>query len=194
MKTCSTPGCKNLAAYRTRSKPAYCLECTDRIMDKAGLVRLEPFSGPRGWMLTRCKKCGTEAHYRFEYILHKQEIGEPVCRACYWKQWYRDSWTKYGVGQGLKGEIPEAVLLNVIDACGYELLDVIPGDRRGEELYRVRCCSCGRISVERLGDIVWGCTCSKTTRPQRESCWRKLDKYVSPEWGDGGLLSGFGAS
>ncbi len=153
-------------------------------MDKAGLVRLEPFSGPRDWMLTRCKKCGIEAHYRFEYILHKQEIGEPVCRACYWKHWYRDSWTKYSVGQGVNGEIPESVLLDVIDACGYVLLDMIPGDRRGEELYRVRCCSCGRISVERLGDIVWGCTCSKTTRQQRELCWKKLDKYVSPEWGN----------
>lgn len=68
-------------------------------------------------MLTRCKKCGIEAHYRFEYILHKQEIGESMCRARYWKQWYRDSWTKYGVGQGAKGEIPEAMLLDVIDAC-----------------------------------------------------------------------------
>ena len=141
-------------------------------------------------MLTRCKKCGIEAHYRFEYILHKQEIGESVCRACYWKQWYRDSWTKYGVGQGVKGKIPEAVLLDVIDACGYELLDVIPGDRREEGLYRVSCCSCGRISVERLGDLVWGCTCSKTTRQQRELCWRKLDRYVSPEW-ERGLMLGF---
>lgn len=85
-------------------------------------------------MLTRCKKCGIEAHYRFEYILHKLKIGESVCRACYWKQWYRDSWTKYGVGQGVKGEIPESVLLDVIGACGYEFIDVIPGDRRGEEL------------------------------------------------------------
>ena len=76
----------------------------------------------------------------------------------------QDSWTLYGVGQGARGKIPEAVLLDVVGACGYELLNVIPGDKVGEELYRVRCRSCGRISVERLGDIVWGCTCSKTTR------------------------------
>lgn len=182
MKPCSTPGCENQAAYRTRSKPAYCLECIDRIMDESGLERLEPFTGQRDWMLTRCKVCGVEAHYRFEYILHKHEIGEPVCRACYWRQWYRSSWTRFGVGQGMKGKVPEAVLLDVIDACGYELLGVIPGDRAGEELYRVRCRSCGRISVERLGDIVWGCTCSKTTRQQRDACWRKLDSYVTPEW------------
>ena len=167
MKLCSTPGCDNPAAYRTRSKPAYCLDCIDRIMDESGLVRLEPFTGPRYWMLTRCKVCGVEAHYRFEYTLHKHEIGEPVCRACYWRQWFRDSWATYGVGQGTSGEIPERVLLEVITACGYKLLDVIR-DRQGRGVYHVRCLSCGRVSVERLGDIVWGCTCSKTTRQQRE--------------------------
>lgn len=181
VKVCSTPGCENPAAYRTRSKPAYCLECIDRIMGESGLVRLEPFTGPRDWMLTRCKRCGVEAHYRFEYILHKHEIGEPVCRACYWKQWFRDSWTQNGVGQGARGAIPEAVLLDVISACGYELHNVIPGDKVGEELYRVRCCSCGRISVERLGDIVWGCTCSKTTRQQRKACLKKLSSYARSE-------------
>lgn len=91
-------------------------------------------------MLTRCKKCGIEAHYRFEYILHKLKIGEPVCRACYWKQWHRDSRTTYGVGQGVKGKIPEAVLLDVIDACGYELFDVIPGVEMGVDC---RCASSG---------------------------------------------------
>lgn len=40
MKTCSTPGCKNLAAYRTRSKPAYCLECIDRITGEFDFVRV----------------------------------------------------------------------------------------------------------------------------------------------------------
>lgn len=181
MKLCSTPGCENPAAYRTRSKPAYCLTCIDRIMNESGLVRLETFAGPRNWMLTRCKVCGVEAHYRFEYILHKHEINEPVCRACYWKQWYRNSWQQFGVGQGANSKPPEFVILDVLTACGYELLNVIPGDRVGEGLYHVRCCSCGRVSVERLGDIVWGCDCSKTTREQRQACWEKLDKYVGPE-------------
>lgn len=77
--------------------------------------------------------------------------------------------------------IQEAVLLDVISKCGYELLNVIPGDKVGEELYRVRCCACGRISVERLGDIVWGCTCSKTTRQQRKACLKKLSSYARSE-------------
>lgn len=148
------------------------------MIDKAGLIRLEPFRGPREWMLTRCKTCGVEAHYRFEYILHKLEVGEPVCRACYWRQWYRDSWTQLGVGQGLKGSVPNRVLLDVVDTCGYELLDVIPGDVAGEELYHVRCRACGRMSVERLGDVVWGCTCSGTTREQRKECLEELDQYL----------------
>lgn len=50
------------------------------------------------------------------------------------------------------------------------------------ERNRARCSSCGRISVERLGDVVWGCGCSKTTRQQREACWKNLDSYVAPEW------------
>ena len=30
------------------------------------------------------------AHYRLAYILEKTELGEPVCRACFWPGWYDD--------------------------------------------------------------------------------------------------------
>lgn len=36
----------------------------------------------------RCRRCGVVAHYRLAYILEKTQIGEPVCRACYWPGWY----------------------------------------------------------------------------------------------------------
>ena len=137
MKLCSTPGCDNPAAYRTRSKPAYCLDCIDRIMDESGLVRLEPFTGPRYWMLTRCKVCGVEAHYRFEYTLHKHEIGEPVCRACYWRQWFRDSWATYGVGQGTSERFRNEYCskLSPLVAISYSMLYPATGQGRSCTMY-----------------------------------------------------------
>lgn len=65
----------------------------DKIMENAGLMLAEPHN-PKGsyregdWLLTRCRRCGVVAHYRLTYILEKTQIGEPVCRACYWPGWY----------------------------------------------------------------------------------------------------------
>ena len=97
-KMCATPGCGNPAAYRTRSKPAYCAECIERIASDAGLALEEPVVKPNDFIMTTCKRCGGRAHYRFNYILDKRGIGEPVCRRCYWESWYRGSWEQFGVG------------------------------------------------------------------------------------------------
>ena len=107
-KMCAMPGCGNPAAYRTRSKPAYCAECIERIASDAGLALEEPVVKPNDFIMTTCKRCGGRAHYRFNYILDKRGIGEPVCRRCYWESWYRGSWEQFGVGQGHKGAMSEA--------------------------------------------------------------------------------------
>lgn len=179
MQICSTPGCQNPAAYRTRNKPTYCLECIDRIVDESGLVREAPFKGPKEWVLTRCKACGVEAHYRFEHILEKHNVKEPVCRACYWKRWFRGSWTDFGVGQGLERPIPRDAIERYANECGFELLDMIPGEVAGEDLYHVKCRACGRLSVERFQDLIWGCTCSKPTREERDARKRFIAPYLS---------------
>ena len=65
----------------------------DELLDKAGLRIAQPYSPKQSYrkddyMLTACKDCGVETHYKLKYILDKNSIGERVCRACYWRQWY----------------------------------------------------------------------------------------------------------
>lgn len=160
-KPCATPGCGNPAAYRTRTKPAYCAACIERIAAKGGLVLDEPVSKPNDFIMTTCTACGGRAHYRFNYILDKVEAGEAVCRRCYWRSWYRGSWELYGVGQGQREALSERGAQWFANAYGFDLLDVTPGAVPGEEIYHVRCRACGRVTYERLGDVSWGCSCSK---------------------------------
>ena len=51
----------------------------DGILDRAGLELAQPHS-PKGsypkdgWLLTRCRKCGTLAHYRLAYVMEKNAL------------------------------------------------------------------------------------------------------------------------
>ena len=67
VKQCSWDGCTAMAAYGTRTKPAWCDEHITAILRQGGLLPLEPFVSPQAYRLTRCLTCGCEAHYRFEY-------------------------------------------------------------------------------------------------------------------------------
>lgn len=66
-----------------------------QILQVGGLLIAEPFHVTKSYrkdrdIFTLCKTCGTKAHYRLKYILHKNEIGERICRACYWRNWYSE--------------------------------------------------------------------------------------------------------
>ena len=68
-------------------------EQLDEILQQAGLRLAQPYNADgkyrkAEWLYTSCINCGTEAHYRLKYILDKNDIQEPVCRACYWIGWY----------------------------------------------------------------------------------------------------------
>ncbi len=80
---CSTDGCENHAAYKTTSKPAWCLSCLSDLLAKTGLRAAEPFPGKaKAWWLTRCLTCETQAHYRFEHLLGFIDQNRDSCRAC----------------------------------------------------------------------------------------------------------------
>ena len=42
---------------------------------------------------------------------------------------------------------------------GFDLIDLITGKQSGDDLLLVKCRACGKQTVERLGDVVYGCTC-----------------------------------
>ena len=157
----------------------------DALLAKAGL-RLDQEYSPRcsyrktEWLRTACLACGTQADYRLAYILGKNADGEKVCRACYWRDWYRgEEDIHYANGMSLVEakqrlvatgleeapvDMSEAEARMLARENGYELVELLQGARPGEQLLVVRCASCGRQTVERVGDVSFGCTCAKSKK------------------------------
>lgn len=119
--------------------------------------------------------CGVEAHYKLAYVQETALRGEPTCRACYWRQWYR-SWPysrhvsptedepdprtpedlqAEGMIRELKQERHRAFLKQRLERKGFELIDMPPeGEGR---IVVARCMNCGRQSAARHNDV--NCTC-----------------------------------
>ena len=135
------------------------------------------------YLLTRCKICGTVAHYRLKYILDKNAKDEKTCRACFWMGWYGASRSLQHAGiqdmlnngASLDDLIDQGVVtpdqaMGIADARelardhGYELVDLLHGNRPGDDLLVVRCLSCGKQTVERPTDVRFGCSCGGRTR------------------------------
>lgn len=157
----------------------------DDLLYGAGL-RLDQDYDPRRsyrkneWLRTRCLACGVAADYRLVYILDKNAAGEKVCRACYWREWYRaEEDIHYESGVNLVDAKRELVAAGLAEAPvdmsgeeaglltrrnGYELVDLLEGARPGEQLLVVRCIRCGRQSVLRVGDVAYGCSCTRSKR------------------------------
>ena len=155
------------------------------LLAEAGL-RLDQEYSPRcsyrktEWLRTACLACGAQADYRLAYILDKNAIGEKVCRACCWREWYRgEEDIRYTNGMSLVEakqrlvaagleeapvDMSEAEARMLARENGYELVELLQGARPGEQLLVVRCASCGRQTVERVGDVSFGCTCAKSKK------------------------------
>lgn len=84
---CDTPCCSNPAAYATRKAAAYCTTCIDATYRAGGLEPLGGFTKRRDRRPTRCLACSVELTYPLDYVLEKNQHGEPVCRVCFWHDW-----------------------------------------------------------------------------------------------------------
>jgi len=155
---CSEPGCDRLAAYRTRTRPTWCDQHITAILRQGGLEPLEPFTTPKAWRLNRCRRCGAEAHYRFEYTLEKNQSDEPTCRACHWREWSQHVRAAQGPYAAI-APVPLAEARSYAEEHGYEYLESLTSPSLRNDPHRVQCRYCGRISAERLGDIGFGCSC-----------------------------------
>ncbi|HRD10800.1 MAG TPA: exonuclease domain-containing protein [Mycobacterium sp.] len=159
---CFVDGCPNTAAFRTRSKPTWC-EFHIAEIQRYGRIRpLEPFTHPDDWQLTECLMCGATAHYRFVYTLDKNSIGEPTCRACFWRQWAAHQRASLGPWADLE-PVPYEQAKAMAEANGFEYLGPLTAPSLRDDPHHVRCRRCGKISAERLGDISFGCTCQPRT-------------------------------
>lgn len=97
------------------------------------------------------------AHYRIKYILHKLDMREYVCHACYWRGWFDGYAQMPGAEEPFK-HVCEQGLRRQLCESGYKLLDVLDtGSYQG--IYREQCIHCGRISISRVRDLGYDCTC-----------------------------------
>lgn len=165
---CSEPGCSCPAAFRTRSKPAWCAQHITEILQRGGLEPLEPFVKPTAWRLTRCIRCGCEAHYRLEYTVDLNRTGEATCRACHWREWARAVRSAQGAYANWT-PIPETKARKHAEDNGYEYLEPLTDPSLPDDPHRVRCVYCGRISAKRLGDIDFGCSCQSNPSRDRQT-------------------------
>lgn len=163
IQPCSTDGCVNSAAYKTRSKPAWCTDCIDDILSEGGLSANEPFTGPKDWRLTTCQDCGVQAHYKFEYTLGKNAQQEKTCRACYWTEWAK--WARQMSGETTPSHIySREEIIAHLDRNGFDFVATTVDVNDGNDPIITRCRSCKKLSAERMGDIGWGCTCTRNVR------------------------------
>lgn len=149
---CFADGCTQTAVFRTRSKPTWCLAHIDEIYRIGGLQRIEDFGHPTSYVLTRCLKCGCEAHYRFEYVRDRISYGEATCRACYWAEWVGSPTLLDANDARAEERLDRA--REVAEANGFDLL----GPCVGHASYRTKCRRCGKIEADRVGDMGWGCS------------------------------------
>ncbi|WP_085098853.1 exonuclease domain-containing protein [Mycobacterium paraense] len=157
---CSVEGCGNTAAFRTRTKPTWCDDHIAELQRQGGIKPLEEFTHPDDWQLTECLNCTVRAHYRFNYTLEKNRYREPTCRACYWRDWAARARTLQGAWANLEPVAYEQAK-SFSEEHGFDYLGPLTAPSLPDDPHHIRCRRCGKISAERLGDIAFGCTCSR---------------------------------
>lgn len=189
---CATAGCDRLAAYTTRTKPAWCTSCLDGILRTGGLEPAEPFTAPTAWWLTTCHVCRVSAHYRLEYILGNNAAGIATCRACHWKQRAAQTraapWSEFDrvMLDLLRQYSPEDILraqptpqvrqfleqnwwpieriTAFLNERDLDLVDPLGDIHDDHDPILTKCRRCGRRSAARIADFGSGCTCSRNAR------------------------------
>lgn len=158
-QVCSVEGCNAVAAFRTRTKPTWCDFHIAEIQRQAGIKALELFTHPDNWQLTECLVCAVQAHYRFNYTLEKNQYGESTCRACFWRLWAAEARALQGACASCE-PVPYEKARAHAEEHGFDYLGPLTAPSLVEDPHHVRCRVCQRISVQRLGDISFGCSCS----------------------------------
>jgi hypothetical protein len=119
---------------------------------------LEAFTHPDDWQLTECLTCTVQADYRFNYILDQNRIGQPTCRACFWRTWAANARAMQGAWANVE-PVPYDEAKAFAEEHGFDYLGPLTVPSLRDDPHHVRCRRCGKVSAERLGDISFGCTC-----------------------------------
>ena len=154
----------------------------DQILGKGGLELAEDYDATKSYpkdkyLLCRCKFCKTEAHYRLKYVMHKAEIGEVVCRACYWNAWM-GSTSPLGAG-GSESNFLE--YSSYVEKYGFDLINVLKDGGLYKSIFLVVCKHCGRQTVERSSDIHFKCSCQSHPNTARHYVPKVTRVVIEPQ-------------
>lgn len=155
---CAVEGCGETAAFKTRSKPTWCAGHIQEMQREGGLIPLETFTHPEDFQLAECVTCTIQAHYRFAYTLEKNGYGEATCRACYWRDWAVET-RRLQAAWSTPTPVPYDEAKSHAEQNGFEYLGPLTAPSFQEDPHHTKCRRCGKISVDRLSDIGFGCRC-----------------------------------
>ena len=159
MTTCAAANCEETGAFKTRTRPTWCRKHLLDLYAEGGLTLLESFTKPSDFLLTRCHKCGFEAHYRFEYVLDRREFSEQVCRACYWVNWAKRA------RENLKNRpVDIQEIRKKAESNGFSYLGPLTDPSLDEDPHGTICNQCRRIEAQRPSDLGSGCPCSRNQK------------------------------
>jgi very-short-patch-repair endonuclease len=154
---CSTTGCANPAAFTTRTKPAWCEPCLGEILGELGMVPVTAFPGKVERWRTRCRSCGAECDYKFDYLLELRTREEPACRRCYWIVWTIEA----DIMSRRRDTVSKAKVKEHLTRNGFEPVEEIVELPSGGWPIVTRCRRCGIQQAQRMGDVGWGCVCTR---------------------------------
>ncbi|MCU1634242.1 MAG: hypothetical protein JWM61_2894 [Micrococcaceae bacterium] len=150
---CTTEGCVNTTAFSTRTKPTWCEPCLIAILSELGMDPMAPFPGKDSRWRTRCRDCSAECDYKLDYLLELRTRDEPSCRRCFWIQW--------ATAQSNPTAVPKSVVGGRLTENDVEPIEELVDLPRADWPVITRCIRCGIQQAQRLGDIAWGCVCSR---------------------------------
>ncbi len=161
MNTCSVEGCNQVGAFSTRTRPTWCLDHLRQLYVQGGLTLLDDFTKPSHYLLTQCNQCHFEGHYRFEYVLDRARVQEPVCRACFWRGWAESARAMSGMS---RQPVDVSLVRRNAEEHGYTYLGPLSEPSLEGDPHATRCDVCGRIEAQRNADIGWGCPCQRNPK------------------------------
>lgn len=160
-QVCSADGCRNAAAFTTRTKPAWCEGCLNGILSELAMDPLTAFPGKDNRWRTRCRVCSAECDYKLDYLLELRTRSEPPCRRCFWIQWTAHA----DLMSGSVCIVSEEQVAEHLASREFEPVERLADLPSGGWPVIARCLRCGIQGAHRIGDL--SCPCRTNAKPSR---------------------------
>ncbi|MDZ8160850.1 zinc-ribbon domain-containing protein [Microbacterium aquimaris] len=174
------------SAYRTRTKPAYCLTHVDDIFRRGGLEPIGTFHKPEKMRRCRCLACAVEADYRMVTVEERTDHRETACDACRWRAWAETARATAGRSARTTPNDLDAVA-KLAQEHFYVYIRPLTDPSLPDDPHLTECERCGVRSVQRVGDMGFVCGCTKSrirTAPPRKKLFKDSGSPALDWWAE----------